>query len=111
MTSFKIAACCGLLLAATTGLAYAQTARTQVPSADANASGTVTLKEYQTSRAEFIMRADKNKDGKVTRAEWDAFAKVVRRELDLGGVKGAELIGQGAWWTALDANKDNVVTQ
>ena len=56
------------------------------------------------------MKADTNHDGKVSRAEWDTFATAVRRDLDLGGVKGAERIGQGAWWTELDANKDGMVT-
>ena len=110
MKSLAIAACCGLALTVTAGLAQAQSSHTSVPKADANATGNVTLQEYQSSREAFIMKADTNHDGTVSRAEWDAFAKAVRHDLDLGGVKGAELIGQGSWWTALDANKDNMVT-
>jgi hypothetical protein len=108
MKSIAIAACCGFALSAIAGLAHAQ--GTTVPRADANVTGNVSLAEYQKSREAFIMKADTNKDGKIARAEWDAFAKAVRRDLDLNGIKGAELIGQGSWWTALDANKDNVVT-
>ena len=108
MKSLAIAAC--FALSVTAGLAQAQSRHTSVPKADANATGNVTLQEYQSSREAFIMKADTNHDGTVSRAEWDAFAKAVRHDLDLGGVKGAELIGQGSWWTALDANKDNMVT-
>jgi len=109
MKSFAIAACCGFALSLTAGLAQAQR-DTSVPAADANATGNVSLAEYQKSREAFIMKADTNHDGTVSRAEWDAFTTAVRRDLDLGGVKGAELIGRGTWWTALDANKDNMVT-
>ena len=110
MKSLAVAACCGFALSITAGLAQAQGRYTSVPPADANATGNVTLAEYQSSRSAFIMKADKNHDGMVSRAEWDAFAHAVRRDLDLGGVKGAELIGQGSWWSALDANRDNLVT-
>jgi hypothetical protein len=110
MKSLAIAACCGFALSVTGGLAQAQTRHTSVPAADANATGNVTLPEYQASRETFIMKADTNHDGMVSRAEWDAFAHDVRRDLDLNGVKGAERIGQGAWWTALDANHDGMVT-
>ena len=110
MKSLAIAACCGFALTVTAGLAQAQDHRTSVPHADANGTGNVTLPEYQNSRTAFIMKADANHDGMVSRAEWDAFATVVRHDLDLSGVKGAELIGQGTWWTALDRNHDNMVT-
>jgi hypothetical protein len=110
MKSLAIAACCGFALSVTAGLAQAQSHRTSVPPADVNATGNVTLQEYQNSREAFIMKADTNHDGVVSRAEWDAFTKAVRRDLDLSGVKGAELIGQGTWWTLLDANHDGVVT-
>jgi len=110
MKSIAIAACCGLALTVTASLAQAQSRHTSVPKADANTTGNVTLQEYQSSREAFIMKADTNHDGVVSRAEWDAFAKAVRQDLELGGVKGAELIGQGSWWTALDANKDGMVT-
>jgi hypothetical protein len=110
MKSLAIAACCGFALTITAGLAQAQSRDTSVPRADANSTGNVTLPEYQSSRAAFIMKADTNGDGKVSKAEWDTFTTAVRRDLDLNQVKGAELIGQGSWWTALDANKDGVVT-
>jgi len=108
MKSLAIAACCGFALSLTAGLTQAQD--TSVPPADLNATGNVTLSEYQGSRAAFIMKADTNHDGQVSRAEWDTFTKAVRRDLDLNGVRGAEQIGQGTWWTALDANKDDTVT-
>ena len=110
MKSLAIAACCGFALSVTAGLAQAQSRNTSVPPADANSTGNVTLQEYQSSRETFIMKADTNHDGVVSRAEWDTFGKAVRRDLELGGVQGAELIGQGSWWTALDANKDDMVT-
>ena len=110
MKLLAIAACCGFALSVTAGVAQAQSRDTTVPRADANATGNVTLQEYQSSREAFIMKADTNHDGAVSRAEWEAFTTAVRRELDLNGVKGAELIGQGSWWTALDANKDGMVT-
>ena len=110
MKSLAIAACCGFALSVTAGLAQAQSRNTSVPPADANSTGNVTLQEYQSSRETFIMKADTNHDGVVSRAEWDTFGKAVRRDLELGGVQGAELIGQGSWWTALDANKDGMVT-
>jgi hypothetical protein len=109
MTSLRIAAWCAVALAAATAPAQAQ-GRYSLPAADRDASGTVTRAEYQDSRAAFILKADTNRDGVISRAEWDAFATAVRRELDLGAVRGAELVGQGRWWTALDANRDNVVT-
>ena len=110
MKSLAIAACCGIAISLTAGLAEAQRRDTQVPTADTNATGNVTLAEYQSSRRAFIMKADANKDGSVSRAEWEVFTAAVRRDLDLGGVKGAELIGHGTWWTALDANRDAMVT-
>jgi hypothetical protein len=110
MKTLAIAACCGLALSVPAGLAQAQSRDTTVPTADANGTGHVSLAEYQRSREAFIMKADSNRDGAVSRAEWDAYAVAVRRDLDLGGVKGAERIGQGAWWTMLDANKDGMVT-
>ena len=109
MNSFSIAACCGLALAAA-AMTQAQAADTTVPHPDTNATGFVTRGEYQTSREKFIMKADTNHDGAVSRAEWGEYTKAVRRDLELNGVKGAELIGSGSWWTALDANKDNAVT-
>ena len=110
MKSLAIAACCGFALSVTAGVAQAQNRDTTVPRADANATGNVTLQEYQSSREAFIMKADTNHDGAVSRAEWEAFTTAVRRDLDLNGVKGAELIGQGSWWTSLDANRDGMVT-
>lgn len=108
MNSVSMAACCGLAFAVTAGMA--QAADTTVPHPDRNATGFVTRGEYQTSREKFIMKADTNNDGAVSRAEWGEFTKAVRRDLELNGVKGAELIGSGSWWTALDANRDNSVT-
>jgi|KBSSwiStaDraftv2_1062776.scaffolds.fasta_scaffold14323_4 hypothetical protein len=52
------------------------------------------------------MKADTNPDGKASRARRDAFAKSLRRDLELNEVKGAELSGQRRWWNDLDANKD-----
>lgn len=113
MKTIRLAACCGLAFALTAGLSagMAQAQSTTVPRADANATGMATLAEYQKSRETFIMRGDANKDGRVSKAEWDKFAAAVRKDLELGGVQGAELIGQGAWWNALDTNKDGVVTR
>src|SRR5262245_47590062 len=110
MKLLSIAASCGLAFAFSAALAQAQSRDTTMPRADTNYTGMVTLAEYQTSRETFIMKADTNHDGQISRAEWDAFTKAVRRDLELSGVKGAELIGQGPWWDMLDANKDGMVT-
>jgi hypothetical protein len=111
MNLISIAACCGLSLAVAAPLAHAQNPRTEVPRADANATGNVSLAEYQKSRETFLMRADANRDGVISRPEWDKGAKVLREDLELNKVKGAERIGGGTWWTALDANKDGNVTR
>lgn len=78
--------------------------------ADKNGDGQVTLAEYQTSRRDFVMAGDTNKDGKVTTAEWVKAADRVRQELELEGVDGANKIGNGGWFTIIDANKDSVLT-
>ena len=111
MNSLSIAACCcGLAVVLAAPLAQAQPNKS-LPSADRNMTGHVTLAEYQKSRSAYILKADTNRDGKVSKAEWDTYAKAVRRDLELGGVKGAEVIGTGPWWTLIDANKDGVATQ
>ncbi len=81
------------------------------PPADTNGDHKVDLQEYQTSRRDYLMAADYNKDGKVTRAEWDRKAKSIRHQLTLDGVPNADVIGHGeGWFEAVDANKDGVIT-
>src|SRR5436190_3046982 len=109
MKSLGIAVLCGLSIAATAGLAQAQT-DTSLKPADTNGDGKVSLAEYQASRRDFIMKADANHDNKITKAEWDAYAKAARSNYELDGVAGAERFGQGAWWQAIDANHDGVAT-
>ncbi|MFL5296807.1 MAG: hypothetical protein ACJ798_10545 [Phenylobacterium sp.] len=108
MNSLSLAAWCGLAMAATA--AFAQAQPSALGPADSNHDAKVSRKEYQASRHAFIMRADLDHDGQVSRAEWDRYAKSVRHDLELDGVRGAERIGQGAWWDALDADKNGFVT-
>ena len=79
--------------------------------ADTNGDHKLDLQEYQTSRRDYLMAADYNKDGKVTRAEWDRKAKSLRHQLTLDGVPNADVIGKGeGWFEAVDANRDGVIT-
>jgi hypothetical protein len=110
MKSFSVAALCGLSILAAAAMARAQALNTELKPADTNKDGKVSLAEYQTSRREFLMRADADRNGQVSRAEWDRYAKTVRMDLELNGVPGAEKVGQGTWWTQLDADKNGMVT-
>jgi hypothetical protein len=110
MKSLSIAALCGLSVLAAAAIAQAQALNTELKPADVNKDGKVSLAEYQASRRAFVMGADTDRDGQVSRAEWDRYAKRVRMDLELNGVKGAEKIGQGKWWAMLDADKNGMVT-
>ena len=77
--------------------------------ADANGDGKVSLEEYQTSRRDYIMKMDRNKDGKVSKEEWDRAAAALRRQFDMDGIEGAEVIGKSGWWEGIDANRDGFI--
>ena len=81
----------------------------QLP-ADANGDGRISLQEYQASRRAFIMRADTNHDGMVTRAEWDKLARSVRNQAQLSNIEGADVIGRARWFEAIDTDRNNVIT-
>lgn len=56
------------------------------------------------------MKYDGNKDGRITDTEWNRGARELRMNPQMGGVEGAELIGQGTWFQMIDANHDKVIT-
>ncbi|KQY26131.1 hypothetical protein ASD38_20520 [Caulobacter sp. Root487D2Y] len=78
--------------------------------ADTNKDGKVTQKEYQDSRRTFLMRADKDKDGKLSAAEWTKGAEQVRNEVRAEGVDGWPKIGKAGLFGILDTDKDGFVT-
>ena len=78
--------------------------------ADANNDGKVSKQEYVDSRRKAIMRADHDRDGKVSAAEWKRAADLERMELQEAGADGASRVGKGGWFQAIDANKDGFVT-
>jgi len=110
MIAVRVAVLCGLALATAAPLAQAQTAIPPAPFADANKDGKVSLSEYQTSRRNYLMKADRDRDGQITRAEWDRYARNVRNSLELDGVEGADQVGRGGWWEMIDAYRNGVVT-
>lgn len=79
--------------------------------ADTNHDGKVSLKEYQTSRWNFIKKGDKNNDGRISAKEWQDEATQVRMELQNDGVKNADIVGKGGVFEKMDANHDGAVTQ
>jgi Ca2+-binding EF-hand superfamily protein len=56
------------------------------------------------------MRADKDKDGKLSAAEWNRAAEQVRNEVRAEGVDGWPKIGKAGLFGTLDADKDGFVT-
>src|SRR6476620_6085813 len=109
MTRIKMALLCGLAMTTAAPLALAQTFPPEMP-ADANKDGKVSLSEYQNSRRTFLMKADTDKNGVITRAEWDKYAKSVRLDLELDGVPGADKIGTGGWFNAIDTSHKGSIT-
>lgn len=107
MKTLKILAACAVLAgAAPPALAQYNTRLL----ADSDRDGKVTLTEYQGSRRAYLMKADRDGDGKVTRAEWDKRVKIVKSQVALDGVEGADKIGKGGWFEMIDADKDQVIT-
>jgi hypothetical protein len=78
--------------------------------ADANHDGKVSLAEYQSHRRNLLMSLDANKDGHIDHAEWNKGVAQVAELLKADGIDGGGRFGQAEWWTALDANKDGVIT-
>lgn len=91
-------------------LLSASAANAQQLVADSNHDGKVTQKEYQDSRRTFLMRADKDKDGKLSKAEWDKGADLVRAQVRDEGVNGWPTIGKAGLFGILDTNTDGFVT-
>lgn len=78
--------------------------------ADANRDGKVSPKEYSDSRRTALMRADHDRDGRISAAEWKRAADMERMELQEAGVDGASRVGKGGWFEAIDADRDGFVT-
>jgi Ca2+-binding EF-hand superfamily protein len=86
------------------GAASAQ-APPQAPNPDLDHDGKVTLDEFRRiGQGGFMARVDVDKDGRISRSEFDA---VARRMEDRGGGEGAARAA--AMWAGLDANKDGFV--
>jgi Ca2+-binding EF-hand superfamily protein len=77
--------------------------------ADTNGDGQLSLEEYQTSRRNFLLRFDSNRDGILSGTEWTAGAKRVRNELASTGVDSSDYVGLGVF-DLLDTNKDGTVS-
>lgn len=105
MKTFAIAA----LLAMLAGSAAAQGIPPNLL-ADANSDGKVTKQEYADSRRNALMRADHDRDGKISAAEWKRAADLERAELKEAGADGADRVGKGGWFQAIDADHDGFVT-
>jgi hypothetical protein len=78
--------------------------------ADANHDGKVTLVEYQTSRRTFLMHGDRNKDGRISAAEWKDGADLLRAEYQDESVPHAGVIGRAGGFAILDTDKNGFVT-
>jgi len=93
-------------LALVCGAASAQTPP-QPPNPDLNHDGKVTLDEFRKIRqGGFMERLDADKDGRISRSEFDAVAK---RMEEHGGAEGAARAA--AMWAGLDTNKDGFITK
>jgi len=99
-----------LLLITTVALLAASGANAQELLADANKDGKVTKTEYQNNRRAFLLRADHDKDGKISTAEWAKGAERVRSEVREQGIDGWSGIGKAGLFATLDTNKDGYVT-
>jgi len=97
-----------LLLAAAMALGCgAALAQTPPPNPDLDHDGKVTLQEFRKMRSGgFMERLDANKDGKISRAEFDLAAQ---RMQERGGAEGAARAA--TMWTRLDADKDGYITK
>ncbi len=90
-------------------LLTASAANAQQLLADANKDGKVTQQEYQDSRRVFLMRADKDKDGRISAGEWSTGAARVQSQVRAEGVDGWPMIGKAGLFQTLDTNKDGFV--
>lgn len=110
MIRFALTAATFVSLAA--GLAHAQGA----PAAPAPGAS-VTLAEFQQRRADMIMRADVNHDGKVSKAEWDAAATKMRQAAEnRGAATQGQDQGRGGgmserMFERMDLNHDGFITR
>lgn len=78
--------------------------------ADANHDGKVSLKEYQDQRRQMIMMEDKDRDGRVSRVEWNQGATRLKQELRLDGMDGAGRFNIDEWWAKLDRDHDGYIS-
>ena len=97
-----------VLLAMSSGSAMAQGA----PGAkmDANGDGAVSLAEFKAARVKMMMRADTNRDGKLSKTELEAGMAAMRQGGGGGGGQGGGQ-GGGMMFAMMDANKDGFLTR
>ena len=99
-----------LVLFTAMALLSASAANAQQLLADANKDGKVTQTEYQDSRRTFLMQADKDKDGRISAAEWGKGAERIRAQVRETGVDGWAVVGKAGLFETLDTNRDGFVT-
>lgn len=106
MKSVSIAAA---LLALSAGAALAQGA----PGArmDTNGDGKVSLAEFKTARVTMMMRADANKDSKLSKPELEAGMAAMRQGAGGGAPDGKGGGRGGMMFAMMDANKDGFLTR
>lgn len=99
----------GVLLAMTAGVACAQPAPGKARP-DANGDGQLTLSEFTTARTNQMMRMDTDRDGKVSKVEFQAgtAARMAKAEAKGRERKGGKGDGSRAFGM-LDANGDGVL--
>lgn len=96
-----------VLLTLSAGAALAQGA----PGArmDVNGDGKVTLTEFKNARVTMMMRADANKDGKLSKAELETGMTAMRKGGGGGGAGKGK--GGGMMFGMMDADKDGFLTR
>ena len=102
----KTIALAATLLALSAGATLAQ--GTPGARMDTNGDAKVTLSEFKTARLSMMMRADANKDGKLTKAELEA-GMAAMRQGGGGGQGGGR--GGGMMFAMMDANNDGFLTR
>jgi len=75
---------------------------------DVNGDGKVTLTEFKNARVTMMMRADANKDGKLSKVELETGMAAMRKG---GGDAAGKGKGGGMMFGMMDGNKDGFLTR